>query len=129
MLLDAGHRVTGTTRSAKRREWLRGAGADVATVDVYDADALRAAVDHARPDVVIHQLTVLARGFGPPDLARNRLLREVGTRHLATRHLLPELAGWWPRVAPGSTREDRPLPWPSSGGLPAHTTSSTMAAR
>ncbi len=112
--------MTGTTRSAKRREWLRGAGADVATVDVYDADALRAAVDHARPDVVIHQSTDLARGFGPPDLARNRLLREVGTRHLVdaalaagARRMVAQSGAWLYARGPLPHVETDPLTMPT----------------
>jgi len=81
MLVAAGHQVTGTTRSVERQEWLRRVGAEPAVVDVFDADALRIAVVDARPDVVVHQLTDLAGGFEPHDLARNRRLRELGTRH------------------------------------------------
>jgi nucleoside-diphosphate-sugar epimerase len=82
LLIAAGHEVTGTTRSAERATWLRATGATPAIVDVFDAEALRRAVLAARPAVVIHQLTDLARGFTPADLARNARLRIVGTRHL-----------------------------------------------
>ena len=58
-LVAAGHEVTGTTRSEERAEAIRAAGATAAVVDVFDASSLRAAVDEARPEVLVHQLTSL----------------------------------------------------------------------
>jgi nucleoside-diphosphate-sugar epimerase len=82
MLIGDGHMVTGATRSRDKAIWLRSTGADAAVVDVFDVDALRHAVVAARPDVVIHQLTDLAGGFGPDELRANSRLRQVGTRNL-----------------------------------------------
>ena len=82
MLVEAGHVVTGTTRSVERAAWLRSQGAQAVVVDALDADALRAAVVDARPQVVIHQLTDLAAGFGVDQLRANARLRQVGTRNL-----------------------------------------------
>src|SRR5690348_13067389 len=59
-LVDAGHQVVGTTRSAAKAESLRRAGAEPAIVDGLDAQAVMDAVMLAQPDVVIHQLTALA---------------------------------------------------------------------
>lgn len=84
-LLAAGHEVTGMTRSEERAAEVRGAGAEAAVCDVFDADALKAAVAAASPEVVVHELTAL-----PPDLdlrkkgvyeANNRI-RTEGTRNL-----------------------------------------------
>jgi nucleoside-diphosphate-sugar epimerase len=58
-LLEAGHEVTGTTRSPEKDEMLRGAGAKPVVVDARDTDALRGAVIEAAPEVVINQLTNL----------------------------------------------------------------------
>lgn len=82
MLIADGHRVTGTTRSDDRASWLRSVGAEATIVDVFDADGLQRAVVAARPEVVVHQLTDLAGGFGPDDLRANSRLRQVGTRNL-----------------------------------------------
>ncbi|MCC6238438.1 MAG: NAD(P)H-binding protein [Dehalococcoidia bacterium] len=87
LLVDAGHEVTGTTRSPERAAALEGAGARAAVVDVYDAEALRRAVLAARPEVVIHQLTDLAGlrapgGPAPGTLEANSRIRVEGTRHL-----------------------------------------------
>ena len=58
-LVAAGHEVTGTTRSESKAGAIREAGADAAVLDVFDADAVRAAVETARAEVVVHELTSL----------------------------------------------------------------------
>ena len=84
LLRDAGHAVTGTTRSADKAAGLTAHGITAVVVDVFDAQALRDAVMRARPEVVIHQLTDLPQ---VPDrsaevLARNSRLRIEGTPNL-----------------------------------------------
>lgn len=73
------------TRRSERAAEIRAAGAEAAICDVFDADALNAAVTAARPEVVVHELTAL-----PPDLdprkkgvyePTNRI-RTEGTRNL-----------------------------------------------
>jgi nucleoside-diphosphate-sugar epimerase len=92
MLVQAGHRVTGTTRSAERAEDLRRAGIKPVTVDVFDALALRSAVEDATPEVVIHQLTDLANYLDPATrveaLERNAHLRIQGTANLVAAALM-----------------------------------------
>jgi nucleoside-diphosphate-sugar epimerase len=84
-LIAAGHEVTGMTRSEARAEDVRAAGADAAVVDVFDADALEAAMSAAAPEVVIHQLTALPErmNFRRRNLyeGTNRV-RTEGTRNL-----------------------------------------------
>lgn len=128
MLIAAGHHVTGTTRSAEKAAWLRSVGAEPAIVDVYDADALLRCVAAARPEVVVHQLTDLAGGFGPDDLARNRRLREVGTRHLVeaasaagARRMVAQSGAWLYLPGPALRVEADPLQTPSKD--PAHVVS------
>src|SRR3954454_7804145 len=58
-LLEAGHEVTGTTRSTERAAGLRELGVTPAVLDARDTDALRGAVIEAAPEVVINQLTNL----------------------------------------------------------------------
>ena len=77
-LVEAGHEVTGTTRTDTGLAQLRSAGADGVRLDVYDADAVKAAVAAAAPDVVMHQLTDLSSGSS----AGNGRIRRVGTRNL-----------------------------------------------
>ena len=84
-LIAGGHEVTGMTRSEARGKELRSAGAGAAVVDVFDADALEAAMSEAAPEVVIHQLTDLPErmNFRNKNLytGTNRL-RTEGTRNL-----------------------------------------------
>ncbi|MCU0312815.1 MAG: NAD(P)-dependent oxidoreductase [Solirubrobacteraceae bacterium] len=82
-LLGAGHEVTGTTRSPGQAAALRERGIDAVVVDALDAEALRAAVLTARPEVVVNQLTALPQRIDPRRYARdlaatNRLRREAG---------------------------------------------------
>jgi nucleoside-diphosphate-sugar epimerase len=86
LLREAGHDVVGTTRSAAKAAVIEAQGARAAVVDVFDAAALTAAVGHARPDVIIHQLTDLPQ---EPDLdritaayPRNARIRIEGTQNL-----------------------------------------------
>ena len=84
-LVDAGHAVTGMTRSEQRAVEVREVGADAAICDVFDRAALDAALAGAAPDVVVHQLTSLPqqldiRKKGVYD-ANNRI-RDEGTRNL-----------------------------------------------
>jgi nucleoside-diphosphate-sugar epimerase len=84
-LIAAGHEVTGTSRSESKADAIREAGADAAVLDVFDADAVRAAVETARAEVVVHELTSLPDRleFRKRDLYEptNRI-RTEGTRNL-----------------------------------------------
>jgi nucleoside-diphosphate-sugar epimerase len=86
LLRDAGHAVTGTTRSAERAAALEALGARGVVVDVYDARALLKAMSGAYPDVVIHQLTDLPDRMEPTrsaaTLEANARIRIEGTRNL-----------------------------------------------
>jgi len=85
LLLQHGHTVFGTTRSAERAAGLEAAGVRPVIVDVFDAEALARAVAGAAPTVVIHQLTDLSGDMaGDPEAARraNARLRREGTPNL-----------------------------------------------
>ena len=87
MLVEAGHEVTGMSRSPAKRGEIEALGANAAIADALDAEAVAAAVGEADPDVIVHQLTAISgdidfkhfdEGFEPT----NRLRTE------ATDHLL-----------------------------------------
>ncbi len=86
LLRDAGHAVTGITRSQERAAALQALGARGEVVDVYDARALLRAMSGAYPDVVIHQLTDLPQTIDPnarpTEFEANARLRIEGTRNL-----------------------------------------------
>src|SRR5918994_1811554 len=84
-LVEAGHEVTGTTRSAERAQELETAGANGVVCDALSAEPLARAVAEARPDVVIHQLTALPERFEPRKrnlYDETNRLRTIGTRNL-----------------------------------------------
>ena len=85
-LVEAGHAVTGTTRAPERVAAIRSAGAEAVVCDVLDAEATRAAVTVARPDVVVQHLTDLPKALPPRKLAKayegNDRLRREGTANL-----------------------------------------------
>jgi nucleoside-diphosphate-sugar epimerase len=78
LLVEVGHGVTGSSRTESGVTRLRGQGADGVQVNVFDRDALRAAVAAAAPEVVVHQLTALSQGSA----ADNARIRRDGTRNL-----------------------------------------------
>jgi nucleoside-diphosphate-sugar epimerase len=86
LLLRAGHEITGTTRSADKATELERAGVSPAVLDVFDAQAVMAAVEAARPEVMIHQLTDLPHEFDEAGIvasySRNARIRSEGTRNL-----------------------------------------------
>ncbi|MDP2289556.1 MAG: NAD(P)H-binding protein [Actinomycetota bacterium] len=110
LLVDAGHEVTGMTRTPEHAALLTELGAAAVVCDVYDASSLSAAVVAAQPDVVIHQLTDL-----PDDTSliadyapRNARIRREGTANLlaaasaagATRFIAQSVA--WELPGPGA---------------------------
>lgn len=75
-------------------------------MDGLDRDSVRSAVEEAKPDVIIHQLTSLRAGINPKhfdrDLAMTNRLRTEGTDHLleaaravgVARFLAQSFTGW-----------------------------------
>lgn len=86
LLVADGHEVIGMIRSPDREGPLRELGGEPAIADALDADAVREAIETARPDAVIHQLTSLPRRIDPRKIERDFLLndrlRSEGTRNL-----------------------------------------------
>jgi nucleoside-diphosphate-sugar epimerase len=84
LLVAAGHRVAGMTRSAEKAATITALAAEPVVCDVFDAAALEAAVVAFRPEVVLHELTDL-----PDEAAQvsdfrgaNARIRREGTRNL-----------------------------------------------
>jgi len=86
LLRQAGHTVTGTTRSAGKLAAIEALGAKGIVADALDAEATRGAVVDAKPDVVIHQLTDLPDVSDPTQMAaareKNSRVRIEGTHNL-----------------------------------------------
>jgi nucleoside-diphosphate-sugar epimerase len=136
LLRANGHEVVGTTRSAGKVGDLRALGAEPVVVDVLDAEAVGRAVSDARPDVVLHQATVLSgltnlRNLDEAFEETNRL-RTVGTDNLlaaanaagAAKFVAQSFAGW-PYAKEGSAVKDEEAPLDPS---PPASAAQTMAA-
>jgi nucleoside-diphosphate-sugar epimerase len=84
-LREHGHAVVGMTRS--KPEAVRELGAEPVVADALDAAAVRLAVEQAKPDVVVNELTDLSAPMNPRKmdewLAGTNRLRRDGTKHLA----------------------------------------------
>jgi nucleoside-diphosphate-sugar epimerase len=126
LLLAHGHEVWGATRSPDNGEFLRRLGALPVVVDVFDAEALAAAVLEAKPEIVMHQLTDLTAVQDPAKrsgaLARNARIRDEGTRNLVAaareagaRRLIAQSIAWAYAPGPQPYGEDHPLDLDAKG--------------
>lgn len=120
LLRDAGHAVTGTTRSPERAAALAALGVRAAVVDVFDARALLKAMAAAYPEVVIHQLTDLPQtrdsAAQPAAFEGNARLRIEGTTNLmaaaivvGVRRVVAQSIAFAYRPKQGPCLEDDPL--------------------
>jgi nucleoside-diphosphate-sugar epimerase len=125
-LRERGHEVVGMTRSNAAAVDALGARATVA--DAFDADAVRAAVAEAAPDVVVNELTDLARPLDPRKyddwLAGTNRLRREGTRNLAdaavaagVQKLVSQSVAFAYTFEPGVKTEDAPIHGAAGGEM------------
>lgn len=112
LLVAEGHEVVGTTRDPTKAGLVRGLGARPVVLDAFDRDGVLAAVSAERPEVVVHQLTDLARW----DLAANARLRVQGTRNLVAaaraagvRRMVAQSIAFAYAPGDGPAREEEPL--------------------
>jgi len=105
LLVDAGHDVTGMTRSEARAAPLERMGARAVVADALDPDQVAHAVARVEPEMIIHQLTAIGtidlRHFDRSFELTNRL-RTEGLDHLLSagaavgvkRFIAQSYAGW-----------------------------------
>jgi len=125
-LVERGHEVIGSSRSAGKAGRLRALGAEPVVLDILDRDAVREAVLAARPDAIVHQATALA-GLGDfkrfdRSFAQTNRLRTEGTDALlaaadeaGVRRVVAQSYGGWPYAREGGpvkTEEDPLDPTP-----------------
>jgi nucleoside-diphosphate-sugar epimerase len=135
-LIAAGHDVTGMTRSESGASSVRSLGADAVLADGLDADAVRAAVEKVRPEVVVHQMTALKGGIDfkhfDDSFAMTNRLRTEGTDNLLAasqaagvrRFVVQSYAGWNLQHGGSATKTEADPPDPN----PAPAQRQTMAA-
>jgi nucleoside-diphosphate-sugar epimerase len=129
-LIAHGYDVTGTTRSEAKTGELRELGANAQIMDGLDAASVKAAVEAANPDVIVHQMTSLShidfRKFDQSFHVTNRL-RTEGTENLLAaadgRLLIAQSYAGWPaeRTGPRVKTETDPFdPDPPKGIRESH---------
>jgi nucleoside-diphosphate-sugar epimerase len=119
-LVNAGHQVTGMTRTESKQAVLSAWGAEPVVVDALDPEQVAEAVGQAEPEVIVHQLTaipaVLDLRHFDRDFALTNRLRTEGTDHLLSagqavgvRRFVAQSYAAWPYVRTGGpvkTEED-----------------------
>ena len=120
-LVARGHRVTSTTRDARKIELIEGLGAEAVVVDALDSAAVGESVAKAEPDAVVHQLSALSgkldvKHFDRSFAMTNRL-RTEGLDHLIAAaqasgvpHVVTQSYTGWPNIRSGSWVKDEEDP-------------------
>lgn len=110
-LVELGHEVAGTTIDPDKAALVERLGARPVVIDVFDHEALIAAVRAHQPDVMIHELTSLRTG----DFGTTNRLRITGTRNLVDAARAAEvprlLAQGYCLYAPGTGLADEHVPF------------------
>jgi 2-alkyl-3-oxoalkanoate reductase len=121
-LVQSGHSVFGLTRSEKNADTVRANGAQPVIADALDRNAVMKAVQQAKPNAIIHQLTAISqkidlRHFDREFALTNRL-RTEGTDNLIAaglavgvrRFIAQSYTGWpYERTGEPVKTEDDPL--------------------
>jgi nucleoside-diphosphate-sugar epimerase len=118
-LLAKGHNVVALTRSPEKAQAVAKDGVEPAIADVFDAEAVKAVMARAQPEVVIEQLTALPKTYTRESMRaasgfNNRIRSEGGANVLAAaqaagvrRYLRQSIAFW---AAPGTGLADEATP-------------------
>ena len=122
LLIGAGHSVVGLTRAPDKADAIRDAGAEAVVADALNRAATVAAVARARPDVIVHEMTLLSaandlRRFSRAFAATNRLRTEglnnllAGAKQAGTPRIVVQSFCGWPYAREGGPvkSEDDPL--------------------
>jgi len=129
-LLAKGHALFALTRSPEKAQALVQQGIEPAIADVFDADAVKAVVSRAQPEVVIEQLTALPRTYTRESMnaaaaLNNRIRLEGGANVLAAaqaaavRRYLRQSVAFYAIPGPGLADEDTPLAFDASPAVAA----------
>lgn len=129
-LLTKGHDVVALTRSSEKAQALAQQGVEPAIADVFDPDAVKAAVTRAQPDVVIEQLTSYPATYTRESMSgaaalNTRIRLEGGANVLAAaqaagvRRYLRQSIAFWAVPGTGLADEATPLAFDGSPAVAA----------
>lgn len=122
MLVAGGHEVVAMTRSPQKGNDLREQGAETVVADGLDWDAVQRAMTAVRPEVVIHQMTSLAKAKSfrkfDDEFALTNRLRTAGTDYLVeaarasgVRRIIAQSYGNWTYERSGTALKDEGAPF------------------
>jgi nucleoside-diphosphate-sugar epimerase len=129
-LLAKGHGLVALTRSQEKAQALVERDVEPVIADVFDADAVKAVVSRAQPDIVIEQLTALPRTYTRESMnaaaALNNRIRLVGGANVLSgaqaagvRRYLRQSVAFYAIPGPGLADEDTPLAFSASRAVAA----------
>jgi 2-alkyl-3-oxoalkanoate reductase len=129
-LLAKGHALVALTRSAEKAQALVQQGIGPAIADVFDADAVKAVVSRAQPEIVIEQLTALPRTYTRESMnaavaLNNRIRLEGGGNVLAAaqaagvRRYLRQSVAFYAIPGLGLADEETPLAFDAAPAVAA----------
>ncbi len=118
------------TRSLEKAQTLAEQGVELAIADVFDADAVKAAITRTQPEVVIEQLTSLPKTYTSESMSaasalNTRIRREGGANVLAAaqaagvRRYLRQSIAFWGIPGAGLADEETPLAFDASPSVAA----------
>lgn len=129
-LLGLGHDVVALTRSPEKARTLSEQGVESAIADVFDADAVQAAITRAQPEVVIEQLTSYPKTYTRESMsaatALNTRIRLEGGANVhsaaqaaGVRRYLRQSIAFWAVPGAGLADEETPLAFDASPAVAA----------
>ena len=129
-LLAKRHTVVALTRSPSKAQALKDQGIEPAIADVFDADAVKAVVTRAQPEIVIEQLTALPKTYSYESMSaaaalNHRIRSEGGSNVLAAalaagvRRYVRQSIAFWAVPGPGLADEATPLAFDASPAVAA----------
>ncbi len=129
-LLKKGHHVVALTRTPEKAQALSQIGVEPAIADIFDPDAVKNAIAHAQPEVVIEQLTALPKTYTGESMSaaaplNTRIRLEGGANVLAAaqamgvRRYLRQSIAFWAVPGAGLADEETPLSLDASPAVAA----------
>lgn len=129
-LLAKGHEIVALTRSPIIAKTLAKQGIQPAIADVFDADAVKAVVDQAQPEIVIEQLTALPKTYTRESMSAaaplNARIRLAGGANVlaaaqsaGVRRYLRQSIAFWAIPGVGLADEETPLALDASPAVAA----------
>ena len=128
-LLAKGHNVVALTRSPEKAQTLAEQGVETVIADVFDADAVKAAIIRVQPEIVIEQLTALPKTYTGESMsaaaALNHRIRLEGGANVLTaaqsgvRRYLRQSIAFWGIPGTGLADEETPLSLDASPAVAA----------